>query len=96
MWYSAGMAAISWVYKIDILGVQPNGDYSAQCHATISDPAANPPTIGIGIMAPLITLPGDAPASWAVTIENGIIAAAAALSPPVTLTAVRTILPEFS
>lgn len=90
------MAAISWVYKVDILGVAPNGDYLAQCNATISDPALTPSTIGIGIMAPVVTLPGDTPASWASAIEAGVIAAAAALSPPVTLTAVRTILPEFS
>jgi hypothetical protein len=89
------MAAISWVYAIDVIGITPTGDYLAECHATISDPALTPPNIGQGMMSVVATLPGDTPASWATAVENAVIAAAAALSPPVTLTAARTILPTF-
>jgi len=93
------MAAIAWVYAVDVLSCNPQtGDYSAECHSTLSDPALLPgqsPVLNNGFMSVVATLPGDTPANWASAIENAVIAAAAALNPPVTVSAARVILPTF-
>ena len=90
------MAALSWVFDTQIIGINPNGDYLVEAKATFSDPALPQPILGNGTISVVATLDGNTPGNWATQIENAIIAYAASLNPPVTLTAARVILPMFS
>jgi hypothetical protein len=91
------MAALAWVFNLDAVDMVPStGDYIFRIRTTISDPASSPPRVSPGFLTLDVTLAGDAPNTWAASIENAVIAAAAALDPPMTLTAARCILPTFA
>ena len=90
------MAARAIVTRYGTESVLPNGNISIEWWAIVIDPAVLQGVQPGVILSELVELDAAAPAGWATTVENSVIAAAASLASPYTLTAATVFIPTIA
>lgn len=88
------MAATAWVYRYEVLRIEPNGNPTMRMDIALSDPAT------VATQAPrhinvTLTLDATAPNQYTQQTRNAVIAAGAAESPPFTLNPADVIISAF-